>query len=173
MSARRITYPACCTLLVATVFIGCTDTTTGLHPSEAPQVQLSHVPGQPVCHNVHGHLHEEGAPNDFEGEMSGDLVGTTAGGLTDFFQAGKSGHNFGTRTYFITGGSVPALIGSQFTVDFVGIALGDGPIFPVNERAKATGGVRQAHLTARGPLDASGLPFFFELDFEYRGVVCP
>lgn len=156
------------------VFTGCDVAPAPTSPQtpEGLDLQASHVPGQPACHDVHGRLREEGFPGNFGGEIMGDLVGTTAGVVTSFFQAGKSGHNSGTRTYFITGGEVPALIGSEFTEDWVGIALGDGPIFPVNERAKATEGVGKANLTAKGTLDASSFPFF-TLDFEYEGVVCP
>jgi hypothetical protein len=135
-------------------------------------VVATHVPGQPTCHDVQGRLQEEGFPNDLTGEVTGDLVGSTSGGLTGFLKTGKAGHNFGIRTYSITGGTVPALVGSEFTVEFVGINVGDGPVFPVHERAKATEGVREANLTAHGTIDTRAFPFV-KLEFEYWGEVCP
>lgn len=144
--------------------------------------QASHAPGLSGCHPVQGHFHEQGPPFALEGELTGDLVGTSEGALTNFVKQGNplhaAGHNFGVRTYSITGGSIPALVGGEFTVQFVGINVGDEAdlLFDVEERAKATSGVRKANLTSHGTLDATGLaapPFTVVLDMEYRGVVCP
>lgn len=146
------------------------------------ELQASHVSGQSGCHPVEGQFQEQGPPFALEGVLTGDLVGTSQGALTDFVKEGNpqhsAGHNFGVRTYSITGGSIPALVGEQFTVEFVGINVGDEAdlLFDVEERAKATSGVRKANLTSHGTLDATGLvapPFTVILDMEYRGVVCP
>lgn len=147
-----------------------------------PELQASHVPGQSGCHPVEGQFLEQGPPFALEGVLTGDLVGTSVGALTNFVKEGNplhsAGHNFGVRTYSITGGSIPALLGKEFTVEFVGINVGDEAdlLFDVEERAKATSGVRKANLTSHGTLDATGLvapPFTVILDMEYRGVVCP
>lgn len=142
----------------------------------ATSPQASHVPGEPACHDVHGELHEVG--NLFlgttEGVISGDLVGTSAGQLTGqrLNPGGKAAQNFGTRTYTITGGQVAALIGSEFTVEFVVTTVGDLPILRATEQQTATSGVESANLTAVGTIDATDFPSF-TTDLVYDGVVCP
>lgn len=169
---RRIAFAPVVGLML--FFTGCDTAPPPTSPQtpESLDLQASHVPGQPVCHDVHGEIHEEGIPEDFGGEMSGDLVGTTAGTVNNLIVNGKAGRNFGTRTYSITGGEVPALIGSEFTVEFVGITLGELPFLRVTERASVAEGVSKANLTAVGMFDARDFPHF-TLDLEYEGVVCP
>lgn len=167
---------------VALTLAAACDAATAPTSPNGPQLQASHSPGQAGCHPVEGHFHEQGPPFALEGVVTGDLVGTSAGALTNFVKKGNprhaAGHNFGVRTYSITGGSIPALVGEEFTVEFVGINVGDEAdlLFDVEERAKATSGVRKANLTSHGTLDATGLvapPFTVILEMEYRGVVCP
>lgn len=174
---RRIALvPVGCLLLA---FAAC-DVAPGLtspQPSDDLDPQASHVPGQPLCHDVHGQLVEVGSLIDFtfEGVVSGSLEGTTAGAVTETITnpSGNAPRNSGSRTYFIDGGDVPELIGSEFTVDFVGITVGDLPVVRVTERSSATEGVEKANLTGFGTITVDFPTLTFTLEVEYDGVVCP
>lgn len=158
------------TLAFAGLAVGCggdvpTDT-DGLTPQLA-------VAGSSGCYTVHGTISETGFFPNFTGVIDGDLVGTSSTLLSfDVGFAGAVIFNPGERTLEITGGIIPELIGKTVHETFEGLTISDAPpLLSINERTRIDAGAEQGNLTTHGTLNWDVFPW--EVEAEYRGVICP
>lgn len=131
------------------------------------------VAGNSGCYTVSGTISETGVFPNFSGTISGDLVGTSHTTLS--FDARATGvviHGPGERTLAITGGTVPQLIGRTVHETFDGLSiLNTPPLSQINERTRVDAGAQSGILTTHGSLNFATFPW--EVELEYRGVICP
>lgn len=134
---------------------------------------LSAAAGKSGCYTVSGTISETGVFPNFAGTISGDLVGTSNTTLSfDTRSTGAVIHVPGERTLTITGGSVPELIGVTIHEVFDGLTIDEAhPVSRINERTRIVAGAERGNLTTHGTLDLA--PFPWEVELEYRGVICP
>jgi hypothetical protein len=148
-----------------------TDMPTGAQ--SAPTRPLFVVAGNSGCYTVAGTISETGVFPTFTGTVSGDLIGTSV--TTLGFDARSTGiviHNPGERTLTITGGSIPQLVGVTIHETFEGLTIFEShPLERINGRVLVDGGAQRGNLTDHGTLNLATFPW--EVEVEYRGVICP
>lgn len=136
-------------------------------------VSLSAAAGNSGCYTVAGTMSETGVFPSFTGTVSGDLVGTSNTTLSfDTRATGRVIHVLGERTLTITGGNVPQLIGVTIHEAFEGLTIDEAhPLSRINERTRIVAGAERGNLTTHGTLNLATFPW--EVELEYRGVICP
>jgi hypothetical protein len=147
------------------------DMPTGARAS--PTAPSFAVAGNSGCYTVVGTITETGVFPNFAGTIAGDLVGTSNTSLSfDVSSTGVVIKGPGERTLTITGGNVPQLIGLTLHETFEGLTIFEGhPVILLNERTRIDMGAQSGNLTTHGTLDLSTFPW--QLEVEYRGVICP
>jgi hypothetical protein len=142
------------------------------------------VAGNSGCYTVRGMIEETGAPwwpePNFEGSISGDLVGDVESQVGAGWCAGKGAACFGPEEhwYTISGGTVPPLIGQTLHVEDTGNLAG-GPVVWTrdNPGVARINGIQHVQspgtgkLSVHGTLDATTFPF--EVVLRYNGRLCP
>jgi hypothetical protein len=157
-------------LLFVSLAVGCSgDVPTAV---DVPSPDFA-VAGNSGCYIVQGTISETGVFPDFSGTIDGDLVGTSASSLSlDVKVSGRVFHNPGERTLVIAGGNVPELVGRTIHEAFEGVSIVNAPpLVSINERTRVVDGAAKGNLTAHGTLNWNVFPW--ELEVEYRGVICP
>jgi hypothetical protein len=158
--------------LVAALVVGCDEQSA---PTEGITPSLGEA-GNSGCYTVEFTDHIDNASGS--SHLTGDLVGSTVTSVdpSEFFAflTGYVYHQQGiVRTYEITGGLIPELVGQSFTTD-----LTFKNVFPPDNDPSVTSaigterereGVDKANLTLHGR--TSLVTLLSELD--YRGVICP
>jgi hypothetical protein len=145
---------------------------THLTPS-ASAPSLSASAGNSGCYTVAGTISETGVFPTFTGTIAGDLVGTSSTTLSfDTRFTGAVVHGPGERALTITGGNIPELIGVTIHEVFDGLTISEAPpLARINERTRIVSGAERGNLTTHGTIDFATFPW--EVELEYRGVICP
>jgi hypothetical protein len=188
MHARRMTEVLAVTLLVTGCERGTPISPTGVNTAvlSPNSTNTAATAEHRRCYSVSGELHEEGSYFDptLSGTVQGGLEASSTVQIFGFRRTGNpspagnfAGHNTGVRSWVITGGTVPELIGRTLNLSFTAIANNPEPGFDLangrwHETARITGGAESGNVHLHGLLDGAGFPLFV-FDLQYYGEICP
>ena len=155
-------------LAFAGLAVGC----GGEAPTDVPTPDFA-VAGNSGCYAVKGTFFETGVFPSFSGTMDGDLVGTSETLLSfDVKESGRVFHNPGERTFVVSGGIAPELVGRTIHLTIQGVSVVNAPpLVSINDWERVDEGATRGNLTVHGTLNWNVFPW--QLDFDYNGVICP
>ncbi len=167
-------------LLIPLLFTGVAVGCSGDAPTSADGATPNFgAAGNSGCYTVVIDFAASGAFPSFSGATTGDVEGT----FDVLFDVGSTVFhgvvigNEGVVTWNVTGGIIPELVGQTFRTTTSALTLtqpdNDPLIWEITGKDRALDGVAKANLTYNGTFDIRDLTPPFEVDLDYRGVICP